>query len=562
NSTLISMNSTEIAVGSLSITSGKDMDQDFNSSTTRQVTNDMSPVSDGYTTSQPRVAPSLSAPIHNPPPIKAESLLARQRIQNAHDHTDSASESETEQGPRKRARKERPIDVQQQFQIGHHINAPRLPIYASLGAKDNLVVQIIRNQTPQDILDNWSSLGSGGPSISLHTTVLDKNIFPQSLDSLNFETMERGQKKNLVREYLEAKRENQEMNAEAWFLKSQEIHVGFSRQDSQIPIYSHLMRHKRGKLRPTFRVRSSDAVKSSVDFGNRLVAHKDIEYIEKYARATTEDSKKAIQEELEKIAQPTFQFHSFADLNKVPASSVQSEHALQLPRTMLGQEDRAIGSTGCGNKDYVLEIEFQNNHMNSLKARRNLVGHHAKKIADSFDEFVGLAVSQEKLALDARTEVEKLRKDNREQAQEIADLKTAMSQMQLQMAAQQTQPPASILRSIDIEDGLFEPIPNDVGSPGMLTTPEGAARLVELGGKKYEERTFLLECKLQYTGQPTGQNVQHEGMSFRRIMDEIVEKFVQNFEPSSLVQSEGRQFLKWVTLKEPPKPQKKTYHGI
>jgi hypothetical protein len=139
---------------------------------------------------------------------------------------------ETGQGPRKRARREQPVEKQQQFKIGHHINAPGLPIYASLDAKENLVVQMIKSETPQDVLDDWSSLGPGA-SISLQTTVLDMNLFPPLLHSLNVEILGKGQKKNLVREFLEAKRDNQEMNVEAWFLKSLEIHVGVHQQDGK-----------------------------------------------------------------------------------------------------------------------------------------------------------------------------------------------------------------------------------------------------------------------------------------------------------------------------------------
>jgi hypothetical protein len=206
-----------------------------------------------------------------------------------------------------------------------------------------------------------------------------------------------------------------------------------------------------------------------------------------------------------------------------------------------------------GNEDHGLGVKFRNNLMKTLQDKGSAVENHAKKLAETVSEFVGLAASQEKLAFDTGVEVKKLRKDNREQAQETANLRAALSQMQAQMAAQQAHQPAPHLRSIGIELGLLQSIPNEVGSPVMLATPERAASIVELGDKKYEERIFLLECELQYTGQATGDIIQCEGLFFNPIEDKIVdgtaertvEKFVQILEPSSLVQSEGRQFVKW-----------------
>jgi hypothetical protein len=92
------------------------------------------------------------------------------------------------------------------------------------------------------------------------------------------------------------------------------------------------------------------------------------------------------------------------------------------------------------------------------------------------------------------------------------------------------------------------------GNGGMLR--EQKARLVEVGGKEYEERIFLLECKFQVSGHPTGETIEHDGVSFTQIMEGNVEKLVQNLGPSSLVRCDGRQFLRWVTLKE------KRYYGI
>jgi hypothetical protein len=200
--------------------------------------------------------------------------------------------------------------------------------------------------------------------------------------------------------------------------------------------------------------------------------------------------------------------------------------------------------------------------MRTLQGKGTAVGHHAKKLANSVSEFVGVAASQEKLASDTLIEVEKLRKENIEQAKKIAELQATVSQMQSQMADQHTHGSASRFQSIDIEHCLLETVPSNLGSPGLLRTPEGEGRKLELEGKKFEERIWLLECRLQCKGQPTGKTIQHEGLSFRRIVDGTDEKFVQNLELSSLVQSEGRQFLKWVTLTVPPPPQTNTYHGI
>jgi len=305
------MSSSRLAGGSSSVASGKEKDQDVNSSASTRPTNALSPGSQIPTTLQPRATSPISGAIRDQPLARAESLFALQKIQEAGGHTDSASDNETEQGPRKRARREQPVEKQQQFKIGHHINAPGLPIYASLDAKENLVVQMIKSETPQDVLDDWSSLGPGA-SISLQTTVLDMDLFPPLLHSLNAEILGKGQKKNLVREFLEAKRDNQEMNVEAWFLKSLEIHVGVHQQDGKTPVHCYLKLHKSGKLHPTFRVRSSDALKSDIKLGNRLVAYKAINYIKQYARSSPEDSKQAIQEKLEKLAQPICKFkHSF-----------------------------------------------------------------------------------------------------------------------------------------------------------------------------------------------------------------------------------------------------------
>jgi hypothetical protein len=88
--------------------------------------------------------------------------------------------------------------------------------------------------------------------------------------------------------------------------------LAFINRMAKTPVHCYLKLHKSGKLHPTFRVRSSDALKSDIELGNRLVAYKAINYIKQYARSSPEDSKQAIQEKLEKLAQPICKFkHSF-----------------------------------------------------------------------------------------------------------------------------------------------------------------------------------------------------------------------------------------------------------
>jgi hypothetical protein len=92
---------------------------------------------------------------------------------------------------------------------------------------------------------------------------------------------------------------------------------------------------------------------------------------------------------------------------------------------------------------------------------------------------------------------------------------------------------------------------------GMLR--EEQARVTMIDGNEYEERVFLLPCKIQVPGQQSGRTFEYGGMSFTQIMDGDVEQLVQITKPGLLVQSEGRLFFKWTALKE---VKEKGYYGI
>jgi hypothetical protein len=79
-----------------------------------------------------------------------------------------------------------------------------------------------------------------------------------------------------------------------------ETHVGFHKGDAKLPVYARMLLKASGISYPTFHVHKSDADKSIVEAGNRLISWKDINYIEKYARTSLEESRKAVQEDLAK----------------------------------------------------------------------------------------------------------------------------------------------------------------------------------------------------------------------------------------------------------------------
>jgi hypothetical protein len=258
-----------------------------------------------YTTTQLHSQfPSPSA-IHGQPPIRAQSLLARKRIQKACNPPDLASDGETEQGPRKRARTELQVDKEEQFCIGYHINEPRLPIFASLGVSNKLYVHALKEQTPIDVLERWDLLVTNGSQVALEKTVLDRDIFPLSLG--NLENLDRKKVAGLIKESIEAKRDGRQMKVEG-VSTSQEKHVGFHKDDHEVPVYARMQLKTSGISYPTFNAHKSDAEKSTVDFKNRLVSYKDIRYIGKYARENLEESRKAIQEDLSTVSQSEGRF--------------------------------------------------------------------------------------------------------------------------------------------------------------------------------------------------------------------------------------------------------------
>lgn len=168
--------------------------------------------------------------------------------------------------------------------------------------------------------------------------------------------------------------------------------------------------------------------------------------------------------------------------------------------------------------------------------------HLVEQVGEGFDKLLEYAQSLEQTALDVRAQNEKLNKANSEQIQEIANLKTTISQLQAQTSSAMT------IKHTEIDMGQFIEIPRDYPNGGMLR--EKNTRQVEVNGKSYEKRFFFFECKLDFPGQRTGDTIEHNGTSFTQIMKGNVEQLIQNFEPGSVVQVDGKYFLKWVTLKE------------
>lgn len=81
-----------------------------------------------------------------------------------------------------------------------------------------------------------------------------------------------------------------------------EVQVGFHKDDHNFPVYAHLLLKNGGISYPSFHVNKSDASKSNLELNNGLVGYNKINYTEKYATATPEESKKAVYEDLLKAA--------------------------------------------------------------------------------------------------------------------------------------------------------------------------------------------------------------------------------------------------------------------
>jgi hypothetical protein len=244
-------------------------------------------------------------------------------------------------------------------------------------------------------------------------------------------------------------------------------------------------------------------------------------------------------------------------LKKVPTVAGRPQPTRQTPKIVREQQDHDEGATELndGLEEQQLRVGSQN--VSSVQRYKSTIVQHAEKVANSFDDFVKDVSSLEKLASDSYANIEKLQKANRDQAQEITNLRATISQPQAQRATRPMAPPALDVQNFEIEAGRFGTIPREMENGGMLR--EKQARVTMIGGNEYEERVFLLPCKIQVPGQQSGRTFKHDGMSFTQIMDGDVEQLVQITEPDLLVQSEGRLFFKWTAFK---KFEEKGYYGI
>jgi hypothetical protein len=225
-------------------------------------------------------------------------------------------------------------------------------------------------------------------------------------------------------------------------------------------------------------------------------------------------------------------------LKKVPTVAGRPHPTRQTPKIAQKQHDHDERATELndGLEEQRLKVGSRNvSSMQRGKSNLTLL-QHANKVSGTFEGFVKAMSSVEKLAIG-------LQQANRDQAQEITDLKATISQLSLLMA-----PPALAVQNFEIEPDRFGTIPREMENGGMLR--EKQARVTMIGGNEYEERVFLLPCKIQVPGQQSGLTFEFGGMSFTQIMDGDVEQLVQTTEPGLLVRSEGRLFFKWTALKE------------
>lgn len=306
------MNSNGLTPGNFSDASGA------GSSAQRQSKNPISPQREisrpssvlpaSHANPHPRIKSAFANDVQGQPVKRAHSVLSRQSIQRAHDSIDSPTDSETEQGPRKRARKRVQLDMQERFLIGCHIDEPRLPISTSLNNSNQLVFHTLKEHAPPDVLQRWAILVPSGSQVSSDKIAIDKDLLPLSLGNLD------GADKRTVlarlKEYLEAKRDRREMKLEELPNRSLEIHVGFHKEDPKVPVYAYQLLKPNGITYPTFNVRKSDVEKSTVSFKNRLVSYKDVKCIEKYVRGNLEESRKEVEYDLAKISESEGKFKS------------------------------------------------------------------------------------------------------------------------------------------------------------------------------------------------------------------------------------------------------------
>jgi hypothetical protein len=246
--------------------------------------------------------------VQGQPVKRAHSVLSRQGIQKAHDSIDWPNDSETEQGPRKRARKGVQLNKQERLLIGCHVDEPRLPVSASLSNSNQLILHTLKEHAPPDVLQRWAILVPSGSQVSSDKTVIDRDLLPLSLG--NLDGADSGTVLARLKEYLEAMRDGREMKLEELPNRSLEIHVGFHKEDPKVPVYAYQLLKPNGITYPTFNVRKSDVEKSTVSFKNRLVSYKDVKCIEKYVRGNLEESRKEVEYDLAKISESEGKFKS------------------------------------------------------------------------------------------------------------------------------------------------------------------------------------------------------------------------------------------------------------
>jgi hypothetical protein len=246
-----------------------------------------------------------------------------------------------------------------------------------------------------------------------------------------------------------------------------------------------------------------------------------------------------------------------ANLKKVPTVAGRPRPTRQTPKIVQEQQEHDEGATELNDGVEEQRLRVGSRNVSSIQRCKSTIAQHAEKVANSFDDFVKDVSSLEKLASDSHAKIEKLQKANSDQAQEITDLRATISQAQAQIVTRPMAPPALAVQNFEIEPGRFGTIPREMENGGMLREKQARARMI--GGNEYEERVFLLPCKIQVPGQQSGRTFEHDGMSFTQIMDGDVEQLVQITEPDLLVQSEGRLFFKWTALK---KLKEKGYYGI
>ncbi len=141
---------------------------------------------------------------------------------------------------KKRARRGQPVDDQEHFRIGYHKNERTLPLYASIGASNKLIVQAFKKHAPPEALENWNTLFPHNRQVDWEKPVLDQDIF--SLSTGELEDIDSKKMHRMLKEYVEAKKADREKGHEALSKKSQEIHVGFYKADTRVEVYASILK--------------------------------------------------------------------------------------------------------------------------------------------------------------------------------------------------------------------------------------------------------------------------------------------------------------------------------